>query len=122
MGESPPPHPNPSPPQRGRGANLLPSPPVLRGRGAGGEGALLGHIKLGPAPGQKYSCRALSSMPRKKSSPSTAMNEYTNASVEARPTPSAPPWLLNPRWQLTSAMAAPKNNGRITPANVSHRL
>ena len=37
-----------------------------------------------------------------------AMNEKTNASVAARPTPSAPASELNPRWQLISAIAAPK--------------
>ena len=37
-----------------------------------------------------------------------AMNEQTNASVAARPTPSAPAALWKPRWQLISAIAAPK--------------
>ena len=36
------------------------------------------------------------------------MNEKTNASVAARPTPSAPAFEWNPRWQLIRAIAAPK--------------
>ena len=36
------------------------------------------------------------------------MNEKTNASVAALPTPSAPALEWNPRWQLIRAIAAPK--------------
>ena len=35
-------------------------------------------------------------------------NEWTNAFVAARPTPSAPWPQWKPWWQLTSAIAAPK--------------
>ena len=47
------------------------------------------------------------------------MNEYTNASVAARPTPSAPGSEWNPRWQLISAIAAPKKKLLKTPVNRS---
>src|SRR6516162_989631 len=67
----------------------------------------------------KYGYTALAMIPRKKSSVRIATNEKTNASVAARPTPSAPARQLNPRWHETTAIAAPKKNDFAAPLNSS---
>src|SRR2546421_2583975 len=64
--------------------------------------------KLRPPPAKYISERLRSSRARKKSSTRIAMNDATKASVEARPTPSAPAWLCRPRWQLIRPIAQPK--------------
>src|SRR5262249_8988924 len=53
---------------------------------------------LAPEEGQRRSWRSLRNRARKKSSTRMAMKEWTNASVAARPTPSAPAPAAKPRW------------------------
>ena len=58
-------------------------------------------------------------MSRNKSRIRITTNEYTNALVAARPTPSAPGSQWKPRWQLIRAIAAPKNRLLKMPVNRS---
>ena len=58
----------------------------------------------------------------KKSSTRIAMNDVTNASVAALPTPSAPEPQWNPRWHAMTAMAAPKLMLFRTPMMTSNAV
>ena len=73
----------------------------------------------GPS-GWTISWRLSSPIPRNRSSTRISMKECTKALVATLPTPSAPGSQLNPRWQLTSAIAAPKKKVLKIPMRKSN--
>src|SRR6266705_200751 len=61
----------------------------------------------------------LSNIVRKKLQIRTASEEFTTASVVARPTPTAPSRALNPFWQLMNTITIPKQNAFDRPMMMS---
>src|SRR6266566_4177126 len=61
----------------------------------------------------------LSNIVRKKLQIRTASEEFTTASVVARPTPTAPSRALNPFWQLMNTIKIPKQNAFDRPMMMS---